>query len=85
MTNAFHENLLSALAAKGSLNQYESVVELKNDSERKKWLKERHPADIVNAAMLLTHDSVVEAYDVLWKLVRPHGRDDKFYVEGKGE
>jgi RNA ligase len=74
---------------------------LKHDMERKKWLRNfnvgtlpeneggqktgHFPSEVIDAAMFLRSGRIVEAYDVLWKLVRPHGRDDRFYVEGTGE
>lgn len=87
---SFHDNLLKALTAKGDILEWEKKHPLKNDMERKKWLRGDaetggYSPEIVTAAMYLYHDRIVEAYDVLWKLVRPHGRDDKFFVEGKGE
>ncbi len=62
-----------------------------NDDEFKdEHLKWRHltkgfSADEVKVASLLHRGKVVEAYSILWNLVRPFGREDAFYTEGKGE
>jgi RNA ligase len=97
LTKAFHENLVKAIMACEELRARDdnneqaallskSFVPFKNDAERKKWLSQSgYVRDVVEAAMLLYKDRVAEAYENLWKLVRPHGRDDRFYVEGKGE
>jgi len=92
MTNAFHENLVTAIKAQTELVAVRDLWtsdRFKNDDERKKWLRSpnggSYSAEIVTAAMFLRSNRIVEAYEVLWKMVRPHGRDDRFYVEGKGE
>jgi RNA ligase len=89
ITKAFHEHMLVALQVQGLLTDYEaSKGKFANDADRKKWLNS-HPGgfskEIVTVAMLLRGERVVEAYEAIWKLVRPFGREDKFYVEGKGE
>jgi RNA ligase len=93
LMKAFHESLMRAVTAQAELCTREEWGSFKHDVERKKWLQGPdagqinggYSREIVDAALLLRSNKVVEAYDVLWKLVRPHGRDDKFYVEGKGE
>ena len=93
LTKAFHGNLVKAVEAQHILQELEKGNRLKghhgfkNDMERKQWLTaiEGYERDIATAALLLYNDREAEAYEGLWKLVRPHGRDDRFYVEGKGE
>jgi hypothetical protein len=98
VTKAFHENLLKAVKACEELRMKEGddkiggndseewVPFFKNDMQRKQWLAAAgHDRDAIAAAMQLYNGREVEAYEGLWKLVRPHGRDDRFYVEGKGE
>jgi RNA ligase len=89
LMKAFHENLMVAIDAQADLRVWErfhAEHPFKNDVERKKWLQSQgFLPDIGTAALFLRSGKIVEAYNILWKLVRPHGRDDKFYVEGKGE
>jgi RNA ligase len=85
LTNAFHEHLSNAMAAERMLLNAPS--DLKNDSERKKWLLsvQEWSRPIADAAMQLNNGDIVRAYAGLWHLVRPHGRDEKFFIEGQGE
>lgn len=84
LTKAFHENLLTAVEAEKQFTN--TPMGFKHDAERKEWLTTQgYARDIVSVAMLLYNGREAEAYESLWKLVRPHGRDDRYYVEGKGE
>lgn len=91
--NAFHENLLLAINAVELLRKLEGPTGLnevyggfKNDASRKDWLLQQDfKPETVNAAMLLYKGSIAGAYESIWKQVRPHGKDERFYAEGKGE
>ena len=93
LTKAFHENLVEAVKAVDLLHRFEEGTGFnevyggfKNDAARKEWFTTQgFKRDIVDVAMLLYKGHEVDAYESLWKLVRPHGKDDRFYVEGKGE
>jgi len=93
LTKAFHENLVKAIKAVELLRRLEEDAGLnevyggfKNDVARKDWLKTQDfNHDIVSVAILLYNEREAEAHEALWKLVRPFGRDDRYYVEGKGE
>ena len=90
LTNSFHKYLVEAMEAEKALyvRETEPVFSpFKNDMERKRWLTsdKNYSRSIADAAINLRCNRIVEAYEILWKLVRPHGKDDRFYVEGKGE
>jgi len=86
LTKAFHGNLVKAVAASDAVTWEGTRRLFKNDVERKDYLTTQgYERDIVTAALLLYNGREAEAYEGLWKLVRPFGRDNRFYVEGKGE
>jgi RNA ligase len=86
LIKAFHGNLVKAVAASDAVTWEGTRRLFKNDVERKDYLTTQgYERDIVTAALLLYNGREAEAYEGLWKLVRPFGRDDRFYVEGKGE
>ena len=98
MTKAFHEIIVSAIHWVEYLRQQEGFVSpeadletwkapFKNDKERKVWLIKVPGVtpEVANVVILLYHDKLVEAYETVWEMVRPFGRDDKFFQEGKGE
>lgn len=86
LTKAFHEKLLQALEAVSGLRGADIILPpFKNDSERKAYLAENYGKEVAGFAMQLYNGRIVEAYADIWKSVRPFGKDDRFYVEGKGE
>jgi len=97
LMNAFHRNLQNAIEAQTDLQKRETggffphgtTNYFKNDKLRKDWLMSpeggKCSREITDAAMLLRSNRIPEAYELLWNLVRPHGKEDHFYVEGKGE
>lgn len=89
ITCAFHKYLVEAIKAQEDIyvRETEPSIPFKNDMEREQWLMndKTYSRSIAHAAINLRHNRIVEAYEILWKLVRPHGKDDRFYTEGKGE
>lgn len=89
LMNAFHKYLVESIEAQSALLARETMPynPFNNDMERKKWLTNdrNYSRSIAEAAMNLRSGRIVEAYEILWKLVRPHGKDERFYAEGKGE
>jgi len=89
LTAYFHKYLVEAMEAQAALFASELNSPFKNDMERKRWLTDYHVTKysraIADAAINLRCNRIVEAYEILWRLVRPQGKDERFYAEGKGE
>jgi RNA ligase len=88
LASQFHYRLLLALDA------LEAVRILRGDAgdekkEAEAWAavrgSGRYDQDTLRAATRLSHGKMAEAYEGLWDLVRPHGRQGAFYADGKGE
>ena len=79
LTKAFHEKLSEAILAMSK------IAFVKSDYEMKKDLESVHGKELTKLIMLLRHGKIALAYQSIWKSVRPVGRDETFYVEGKGE
>jgi hypothetical protein len=78
LAEAFHLKLRRAIGAERMLS----------DAEGSRFWAERlgeYPAEVRKAAVKLHTGKVAEAYEELWESVRPHGRQDTFYADGKGE
>jgi RNA ligase len=88
LSRQFHYRLilaLDALAAVGALKGDAGDKEREESAWKAVRESGRYDADILRAASRLAHGKVSEAYEGLWELVRPHGRQDAFYADGKGE
>ena len=98
LTQAFHEKLMKAAQAQKLLEHHlEHPLDkplglvimdndaLKNEAEYREWLAYMVGKETAGFAMQLFRGRIVEAYESIWESVRPFGKDDRFYVEGKGE
>jgi len=83
ITGVFHEKLVRAVEAESHLTKLatDSPAERKAQVE---WLRANF-ADVSKAAMLLHQGKIVDAYNELWIQVRPFGREEYYYQDGKGE
>ena len=75
---------MQALKAQKTYNELERGIY----PEHRNRLHHLHgcfPVDIVNAAIKLENGNIVGAYEILWKMVRPYGREETYYFDGKGE
>jgi RNA ligase len=81
---AFHDKLLQALKAQKAYNELERGI-YPEHRNRLHYLHGCFPVDIVNAAIKLENGNIVGAYEILWKMVRPYGREETYYFDGKGE
>ena len=81
---AFHEKLLQALKTQKAYNELEHGI-YPEHRDRLHCLYGCLPAEIVDAALRLESGDIVRAYEILWKMVRPHGREETYYFDGKGE
>jgi RNA ligase len=80
LTQAFHRNLRMALDAQNCLEHL--TGDKKSILDRMNALFDK---ETVKVAYKLYHGKVPEAYADLWATVRPHGKDERFYEDGKGE
>ncbi len=48
------------------------------------WLRQNYP-EVAKAAMHLHQGKIVDAYTDLWNQVRPFGKEEYYYQDGKGE
>jgi RNA ligase len=88
LARQFHGRLLLALDALTAVGALVGDAGSKEKEEAAwKAVREsgRYDADTLRAAGRLAHGKTAEAYEGLWDLVRPHGRQDSFYADGKGE
>ncbi len=88
LARQFHGRLLLALDALTAVGALVGDTGSK-EKEEAAWKavrgSGRYDADTLRAAGRLAHSKTAEAYEGLWDLVRPHGRQDSFYADGKGE
>jgi hypothetical protein len=80
LTQAFHGNLRMALDAQNCLEHL--TGDKKSILDRMNALFDK---ETVKVAYKLYYGKVPEAYADLWATVRPHGKDERFYEDGKGE
>ena len=90
MTKEFHAKLVETLHVLGQFCEARHLVRDNDPAELPEYLvwdrmRSASPEYAVAAAYKLHHGHVVEAYQTLWKSVRPVGREEVFYEEGKGE
>ncbi len=84
----FHYRLLLALDALEAVRILRGdTADEKKEAEAWRAVREsgRYDQDTLRAATRLSHGKMAEAYEGLWDLVRPFGRQGAFYADGKGE
>ena len=89
LTERFHDELLAAARAHSAFRGMMTNPNLdRKQEEHNKWESLKtlgFSKETIKIAVKLYHGKMAEAYSDLWASVRPHGREDVFYAEGKGE
>ncbi len=80
----FHSLLVKAIEAASHLDDKHGTLTTAEKLQQMEWLRQNY-GDVATAARLLKAGKVTEAYEALWVKVRPFGRENAFYTEGKGE
>ena len=82
---AFHQHMLQAQRAQNEYRATGRGIFGDDQQARVQMLHSQFPPEIVRAALKLENGEIAEAHEILWKLVRPFGREESYYFEGKGE
>ena len=80
----FHSLLVKAIEAASHLDDKHGTIQVDEKLRQMEWLRQNY-GELATPARLLKSGKVAEAYATLWDVVRPFGREDAFYTEGKGE
>jgi hypothetical protein len=85
MVDMFHARLLESLHVLDVFHQ--TTGGYQKEHECWNYLRTIFPPERVKVASMLYRGKIAEAYEELWKQVRPHGREEAetYYVDGKGE